>query len=145
MVTGLNLRRPYNEDYLQFIMVASRLLSSSLNTILSHEEDIGRQEKAIANAEAMKLEPKQQLNESQRVIERNNWKFQRFAERTDIGIFIIDVNGIYTYRNAVWYSILDPENRDIGLSEAWEELIDDESREFGQAKFDMLTETKQHQ
>jgi hypothetical protein len=98
MVIGLNPRRPYDSDYLQFILVASRLLSTSLTSILLHEEDIGRREQAIANAEAMKFTLRQQLLESQRETERNVFKFQRFAEGADIGIFILDTNGVYSYR-----------------------------------------------
>jgi PAS domain-containing protein len=33
-------------------------------------------------------------------------RFQRFAERADIGIFILDMDGVYSYRNEAWYSIL---------------------------------------
>lgn len=56
MVIGLNPRRPNSDDYHKFILVASRLLSTSLTSILLHEEDIGRRERTIANAEAMKFE-----------------------------------------------------------------------------------------
>ncbi|KAH7383344.1 hypothetical protein BKA66DRAFT_492648 [Pyrenochaeta sp. MPI-SDFR-AT-0127] len=145
MIIGLNPRRPYTEDYMQFIMVASRLLSTSLTSILLHVEDIRRRERTIANAEAMKYQLRQELIESKREAERNHTKFQRFAERADIGIFIIDMKGIYTYRNAAWYNILNPDNRDIELSEAWGALIDDEYVEIGQARFAKLIETKQHQ
>jgi len=106
MVIGLNPRRPYNDDYHQFILIATRLLSTSLTSILLHEEDIGRRERTIANAEAMKLELKQQLAETQKEVERSALKFQRFAERADIGIFILDMDGVYSYRNEAWYSIL---------------------------------------
>lgn len=145
MVIGLNPRRPYDEDYLQFILVASRLLSTSLTSILLHEEDIGRRERTIANVEAMRTELKKQLLESQKAAERNVWKFKRFAERADIGIFIIGKDGVYSYRNDAWYSILAPHYRDIVLDDAWEALIDDEYVQTGQAKFAALMETKQHQ
>jgi hypothetical protein len=52
---------------------------------LLHEEDIGRRERTIANAEAMKLELKQQLIATEKEVERSALKFQRFAERADIG------------------------------------------------------------
>ncbi|KAF2128014.1 hypothetical protein P153DRAFT_319207 [Dothidotthia symphoricarpi CBS 119687] len=145
MVIGLNPRRPHDEDYLQFILVASRLLSTSLTSILLHEEDIGRRERTIANAEAMKFQLKQQLLESQKEVERSASKFQRFAERADVGIFLIDMNGVYSYRNDAWYTILDPDTSNLGLGEAWGALIDDEYASMGQAKFEKLVETKQHQ
>jgi PAS domain-containing protein len=145
MVVGLNPRRPYDDDYHQFILVASRLLSTSLTSILLHEEDIHRRERTIENAEAMKLELKQQLLETQKEAERSALKFQHFAERADIGIFILDMDGVYSYRNQAWFDILAPKSRDLELSQAWDALIDDEYIPLGQAKFEALMETKQHQ
>lgn len=147
VVMGLNPRRPYDEDYKQFILVATRLLSATLTSIASHEEDIRRRERAIANAEATKYDLKRQLVESQKEAERNVSKFQRFAERSDVGIFIIrKSDGVYTYRNEAWFTILDPSiDRNIDLGEAWGALIDDEYAPVGQASFAALLETKQHQ
>jgi len=145
MVIGLNPRRPYDDDYRQFVMLANRLLSTSLSSILLHEEDIHRRERTIAHAESMKLDLTQQLSESQKKLERSVLKFQRFAERADIGIFIVDMAGVYSYRNEAWYHILSPDDREIKLEEAWGALIDDEYVGLGQAKFAALVETKQHQ
>ncbi|KAH7076289.1 hypothetical protein FB567DRAFT_478898 [Paraphoma chrysanthemicola] len=145
MVIGLNPRRPYDDDYHQFILIACRLLSTSLTSILLHEEDIHRREHAIANAEAMKLELKQQLLETQKEAERGALKFQRFAERSDIGIFILDMEGVYSYRNEAWFTILGPDDREIRLGAAWDALIDDEYIGLGQQKFETLISTKEHQ
>ncbi|KAI2487400.1 BaeS Signal transduction histidine kinase [Pyrenophora tritici-repentis] len=145
MVIGLNPRRPFDEDYLQFILVTSRLLSTCLTSILLHEEDIGRRERTIANAEAMKYQLKEQLTLSQQEAERNVSKFKRFAERADVGIFLIGMDGIYSYRNEAWYNILGTVAQDVGLEEAWTLLIDEEYHELGRRKFKELKETKQHQ
>ncbi|KAI4941458.1 hypothetical protein J4E86_010491 [Alternaria arbusti] len=145
MVIGLNPRRPFDEDYLQFIMVASRLLSTCLTSILLHEEDIGRRERTIANAEAMKSQLKEQLTLSQAESERNFSKFKRFAERADIGIFLIGMDGVYSYRNEAWFEMLGPVDPATDLADAWSKLIDDDFVEMGQAKFEELVETKQHQ
>jgi PAS domain-containing protein len=145
LVIGLNPRRPYNDDYHEFILVASRLLSTSLTSILLHEEDIGRRERTIANAEAMKMELRQQLLATQKEVERSALKFKRFAERADVGIFILDMDGIYSYRNQAWFDILAPKDRGIELGEAWNELIDEEYVGLGQAKFETLIKTRQHQ
>ena len=120
-------------------------MSTSLTSILLHEEDINRRERAIANAEAMKLELKQQLINTQQEVERSIFKFQRFAEGADIGIFILGLNGKYSYRNDAWYSILGAGDRDIELTPAWEALIDDEYIPIGQARFQALIDTKEHQ
>ncbi|KAL1793721.1 hypothetical protein ACET3X_008703 [Alternaria dauci] len=145
MVIGINPRRPFDEDYLQFILVASRLLSTCLTSILLHEEDIGRRERTIANAEAMKFQLKHQLTLSQQESERNISKFKRFAERADIGIFLIGMDGVYSYRNEAWFEMLGPVDPSIGLDDAWKMLIDDDFVEMGQLKFEELIKTKQHQ
>ena len=145
VIVGLNPRRPYDNDYYHFVSTASRSLSTSLASILVHEEDIRRRELAIANAETMRLELKQQLLNTQIEVERSVFKFQRFAEGADIGIFILGLNGIYSYRNEAWYSILGADDRDIELAPAWEALIDDEYIPIGQARFQELIDTKEHQ
>lgn len=147
MVLGLNPRRPYDDVYRHFILVMARLLSTSLTSMLLHEEDIHRRERAMENAEIMKSELTLQLAATQKEVERSALKFKRFAERADIGIFIVGTNGIYSYRNDAWWRILDPnyDNRDIQLDDAWDALIDDEYICLGQEKFKKVIETRQHQ
>lgn len=145
LILGVNPRRPYDNEYRRFILVASRLLSTSLTSIMLHDEEIRRRERAIEQAEAMKLDLKQQLNESQKEVERGMLKFQRFAERADIAIFIIGIDGVYSYRNDAWFTILNPDDRDIQLEDAWGALIDEEYVDIGQLKFEELVRTKQHQ
>ena len=147
MVIGLNPRRPYDDDYRHFIMVAARLISTSLTSIMSHEEDIHRRERTIENAELMKEELRQQLATTQKEAERSAMKFKRFAESADIGIFIVGLNGIYSYRNDAWWRILDPDYtaRDVELNDAWTALIDEDHIQSGKEKFEALVETKQHQ
>jgi len=108
-----NPRRPYNNDYTQFIQVTSRLLATSLASILLHKEDLRRRERAIANTEAVKNELREQLSESDKEIKRSLIKFQRFAERADISIFILDINGPYIYRNDAWYRTCAPKDPNV--------------------------------
>ena len=145
MVLGLSPRRPYDQEYSQFVHVATRLASMSLTSIVLHEEDIGRRERAITTAELIKSELRQQLEESQKEVDRGHSKFQRFAERSDIGIFILNMEGVYTYRNQAWFDILKPDNREIELDEAWGALIDESHIAMGQAKFEALAITKEPQ
>jgi hypothetical protein len=55
------------------------------------------------------------------------------------------MEGVYSYRNQAWFDILAPKDEDIELSGAWDELIDDEYQAMGQARFETLIQTKQHQ
>ena len=93
----------------------------------------------------MKYQLRQQLTQSQLESERNLSKFRRFAERADIGIFLVDMDGVYSYRNEAWFEMLSPKNRDISLEEAWDEIVDDDFIDIGHAKFKQLIETKEHQ
>jgi PAS domain-containing protein len=145
LILGLTPCRPYDNEYEDFVLVISRILSTSLRSTLLHEEDIGRREQAIANAEAMKLKLQRQLLESQKATERHSFRFKRFIERVDVGVFIIGMDGVYKYRNEAWYNILKPADPNIVLQDAWAALIDDEYVAFGQRKFEALAETKQHQ
>lgn len=147
MVFGMNPRRPYDDDYRHFVLVASRLLSTSLTSIILHEEDINRRERTIKHSEIMKQELRNQLAVTQKEAERSAMKFQRFAESADIGIFIVGLDGIYSYRNEAWWRILYPDyhRHDIDLPDAWVTLIDDKHILTGQQKFTTLIETKEHQ
>lgn len=106
---------------------------------------MGRRERTIAIAEAMKLDLSQQLRESQKELERSVTKFQRFAEGADVGIFILGLDGVYSYRNPAWFNICDPDHDEFDLDKAWEEIVDDEYSPVGQAKFAELVATKQLQ
>jgi hypothetical protein len=48
-------------------------------------------------------------------------------------------------QNEAWFNIFCPEDQGVALAEAWNALIDDEHIELGQAKFEALMVTKQHQ
>lgn len=125
--------------------MASRLLSTSLASIVLHEEDIDRRERAIITAESIKAELRQQLLASQKEADRNHAKFTRFAERSDIGIFVINMDGAYLFRNEAWYSITSAQDRELSHASAWDALVDDEYILEGQARFEALKATKQHQ
>lgn len=69
-------RRPYDKAYSHFVHEAARLVSASLTSLILHEKDIGRREKAINTAELIKTELRQQLAESQLEADRGHTKFQ---------------------------------------------------------------------
>lgn len=69
-------RRPYDKAYSQFVYEAARLVSAPLTSLILHEKDIGRREKAITTAELIKTELRQRLAESQLEADRGHTKFQ---------------------------------------------------------------------
>ncbi|KAK8179682.1 hypothetical protein BC567DRAFT_248924 [Phyllosticta citribraziliensis] len=122
LVVGINPRRPYDEDYQKFMSVTSRLLATCGASVVLHEEDIRQREKMITQAELMKANLTEQLIVSQKEAERNEKKFQRFAERADVGIFIVGSDGRFTYRNKAWFNVAQLSEDLIDFRETWREL-----------------------
>ncbi|KAK7625083.1 hypothetical protein IWX48DRAFT_547713 [Phyllosticta citricarpa] len=122
LVVGINPRRPYDEDYQKFMCVTSRLLATCGASVVLHEEDIRQREKMITQAELIKANLTEQLIVSQKEAERNEKKFQRFAERADVGIFIVGSDGRFTYRNKAWFNVAQLSEDLIDFRETWREL-----------------------
>ncbi|KAL5118757.1 hypothetical protein ACEQ8H_003260 [Pleosporales sp. CAS-2024a] len=100
LILGINPRRPFDDDYRQFVQVMLRLLATSLASIVLFDEEVRKNEKAIGRAAQLQ----EQLLDELQLKEK---RFQRFAERADIAIFITDPIGNYTYRNQRWYDIFE--------------------------------------
>ncbi|KAF1917679.1 putative histidine kinase HHK11p [Ampelomyces quisqualis] len=112
LVLGTNPRRPFDETYQQFVHVMLRLLATSLASVVLFEEEVRQNEKAIGQASAMQ---EQLLTE----LQTKEKRFQRFAERADVAIFIMDASGKYTYRNQRWYDIFEVAATDDDVMSAW--------------------------
>ncbi|EFQ90281.1 hypothetical protein CFE70_006075 [Pyrenophora teres f. teres 0-1] len=112
LIIGINPRRPFDEDYQQYLHVMVRLLATSLASIVLFEDEVRQREKDIIQATQIQeqLMAEIQLKEN---------KFQRFAERSDVAIFITDPAGAYTYRNQRWYEIFEVASVDTNATEAW--------------------------
>lgn len=95
VILGVNPRRPFDDNYQKFVHVMLRLMATSLASVALFDAEVRQKEKAIENAANLQ---QQLLNE----IEAKEKKFQSFAERSDVGIFIMDALGKYTYRNRRW-------------------------------------------
>jgi hypothetical protein len=95
VIIGVNPRRSFDESYQKFVHVMLRLMATSLASVVLFEAEVKQKEKAIENAANLQ---RQLLNE----IGAKEKKFQSFAERSDVAIFIMDAVGSYTYRNRRW-------------------------------------------
>lgn len=96
VILGVNPRRPFDDNYQKFVHVMLRLFATSLASVALFDAEVIQKEKAIENAANLQ---QQLLNE----IEAKEKKFQSFAERSDVAIFIMDAMGRYTYRNRRWW------------------------------------------
>jgi PAS domain-containing protein len=112
LILGINPRRPFDEEYKQFVHVMMRLLATSLASVVLFDEEVRQKEKAIGQA----AELQEQLLAELQIREK---RFQRFAERADVAIFILDATGKYTYRNQRWYDIFEVAVGDDEVMGAW--------------------------
>jgi len=119
LVIGINPRRPFDEDYQQYLHVMVRLLATSLASIVLFEDEVRQREKDIIQATQIQeqLMAEIQLKEN---------RFQRFAERADVAIFITDPAGGYTYRNQRWYEIFEVASTETNATEAWYKIVFEE-------------------
>lgn len=95
VILGINPRRPFDENYQKYVHVMLRLISTSLASVALFDAEVRQKEKAIENAALLQ---KQLLDE----LQAKEKKFQSFAERSDVAIFIMNSVGQYTYRNRRW-------------------------------------------
>ncbi|KAF2729271.1 hypothetical protein EJ04DRAFT_537938 [Polyplosphaeria fusca] len=131
LILGVNPRRPFDDDYEQFIHVINRLLATSLASVVLFNEEIRQRENAIGQAAKFQ---EQLLAE----LKLNEKKFQRFAERSDVAIFITDMNGKYTYRNERWFDIFKIAVDQDDLAAAWNNIVFPEDHAYCERLFQKL-------
>ncbi|KAF9697857.1 hypothetical protein EKO04_004056 [Ascochyta lentis] len=116
IILGINPRRPFDENYQKFVHVTLRLLATSLASVALFDAEVRQKEKAIENAAALQ---KQLLDE----IQAKEKKFQSFAERSDVAIFIMDAVGKYVYRNRRWYDMFEIAADVVDAAQAWLSIV----------------------
>jgi PAS domain-containing protein len=116
LILGINPRRPFDEDYQQFLHVMVRLLATSLASVVLFDEEVRQKEQAIGQAAMIqeKLLAELQVKEK---------RFQRFAARADIAIFILDPAGNFTYRNERWYDMFEVAATENDAMGAWANIV----------------------
>ncbi|KAF2816750.1 uncharacterized protein BDZ99DRAFT_374694 [Mytilinidion resinicola] len=138
IILGLNPRRPYDEDYENFIGVMSRLLATSLASVVLFEEEMRQREDTIEETTKIQHLLADKLLQSQREVEIREQKFQRFAERTDVAIFICLPTGKYTYRNQRWFDMFSSAVLYEDVTQAWSAVVTPEDLKFCESVFSAL-------
>ena len=131
LILGINPRRPFDDHYQRFVHVMMRLLATSLASIVLIDEEVRQRETAIQNAASVQ----EQLLAKLQMEER---KFQKFAERADIAIFVVDPTSQYTYRNHRWYEIFEIAAHAQNAAEAWQVIAFPEDIVFCEGIFQQL-------
>jgi signal transduction histidine kinase/CheY-like chemotaxis protein len=131
LIIGLNPRRPFDDDYQQYLQVMVRLLATSLASVVLFEEEVRQRENAIAQAAQIQ----EQLMAE---IKLEEGKFQRFAERSDVAIFIMNPAGDYTYRNQRWYDMFEMARFHTNAREAWNVIAFEEDIAHCESQFKQI-------
>jgi signal transduction histidine kinase/CheY-like chemotaxis protein len=102
---GLNPRRPYDNDYKQFIALLHQKLTSSLASTVLLEEEARRGRNAAAQAAYDTAMLQSKLAWQTEQANQSIQNFQAVAEFIPVGMSINDSKGNITFANDAWYRI----------------------------------------
>ncbi|CAG9995643.1 unnamed protein product [Clonostachys byssicola] len=102
---GLNPRRPYDNDYRQFISLLHQKLTSSLASTVLLEEEARRGRNAVAQATHDTAMLQRKLAWQTEQTNKSLQNFEAVAEFIPVGMSITDNHGNVTFANDAWYRI----------------------------------------
>ncbi|KAK7209820.1 hypothetical protein V2G26_016998 [Clonostachys chloroleuca] len=102
---GLNPRRPYDNDYRQFISLLHQKLTSSLASTVLLEEEARRGRNAVAQATHDTAMLQRELAWQTEQTNKSLQNFEAVAEFIPVGMSITDNHGNVTFANDAWYRI----------------------------------------
>ncbi|KAF4124782.1 Signal transduction histidine kinase [Geosmithia morbida] len=102
---GLNPRRPYDNDYRQFISLLNQKLTSSLASTVLLEEEARRGRNAAAQAEYDTAMLQKKLAFQTEQANQSIQNFKAVAEFIPVGMSFIDNQGNVTFANDAWYRL----------------------------------------
>ncbi|KAK3363394.1 hypothetical protein B0T25DRAFT_39636 [Lasiosphaeria hispida] len=105
LLLGLNPRRPYDNDYRQYISLLSQKLTTSLASTVLLEEEARRGRNAAEEAAFDQAQLKEKLAASTREANESIQMFEAVAEFVPVGMCFGDHLGNLTFANDAWYKI----------------------------------------
>jgi PAS domain-containing protein len=106
LVLGLNPRRPYDNDYRQYISLLSQKLATSLASVVLLEEETRRGRNAAEQAAFDQAMLKEKLEVQTKEANESMQMFEAVAEFVPVGMCFGDAHGNITYANDAWYKIM---------------------------------------
>ncbi|THV79850.1 hypothetical protein D6D29_06570 [Aureobasidium pullulans] len=112
VVIGLNPRRSYDDDYQRYTRLWSQQLATSAASVVLLEQENKRQ---------MRLKAQLSINET---------RFSRFAEMSNVAMWIVNPSGVLIYGNQSWYEQMDVTEGTPGEKglPAWADCVSDDTR-----------------
>ncbi|KAI0125261.1 hypothetical protein BJ170DRAFT_585113 [Xylariales sp. AK1849] len=139
LVLGINPRRPYDNDYQQFISLLSRNLATTLASTVLLEGEARRNRKIAEQAAYDREKLKEKL--AVQTKEANEWvsKFQTIAELIPVGMCFGDPEGHITFANDTWHLITGvPKSDSITLDAFLSRVVEEDrqavSRAYGELR-----------
>lgn len=105
LLLGLNPRRPYDNDYRQYISLLSQKLATSLASIMLLEEEAKKGRSAAEQAAFDQAMLQEKLEVQTKEANESMQMFETVAEFVPVGMCFGDPEGNITYANDAWYKI----------------------------------------
>ncbi|KAF4985734.1 hypothetical protein FGRMN_11115 [Fusarium graminum] len=141
---GLNPRRPYDNDYRQFISLLNQKLTSSLASTVLLEEEARRRRNITEQAAYNNAMLKQRLEYQTEQTERSMQMFTAVADFIPVGMCFVDVEGNITFANDAWHRITGCPRGPIAQGALLESVLEEDKEKVVQAykdvrEFDTVT------
>lgn len=105
LLLGLNPRRPYDNNYQQYVALLNQKLTTSLASTVLLEEEARRGRNMAEQAAYEQAMLKQKLDAQTKEATESVQKFEVVAEFIPVGMCFGDIQGNIGYANAAWYRI----------------------------------------
>ncbi|KAL9566454.1 hypothetical protein ACKAV7_009369 [Fusarium commune] len=134
---GLNPRRPYDNDYRQFISLLSQKLTSSLASTVLLEEEARRRRNITEQAAYDNAMLTQRLEYQTEQTERSMQTFTAVADFIPVGMCFVDVEGNITFANDAWHRITGCPRGPIMQSALLESVLEEDKQKVIRAYKDV--------
>ncbi|KAJ4380375.1 hypothetical protein N0V85_008785 [Neurospora sp. IMI 360204] len=105
LLLGLNPRRPYDNDYRQYILLLSQKLTTSLASVVLLEEEARRGRNAAEQAAYDQAMLKEKLAVQTKEANESIKMFEALVEFVPVGMCFGDPQGNITFANDAWYKM----------------------------------------
>ncbi|KAH8169949.1 histidine kinase-, DNA gyrase b-, and HSP90-like ATPase domain-containing protein [Sarocladium implicatum] len=112
---GLNPRRPYDNDYRQFISLLNQKLASSLASTVLLEEEARRRRTAAQQAEYDRQTLELKLRQQTEQVNLSGQFLLAVAEFLPVGVSFGDLDGNVLYANDAWHRLVPGHEKDAPL------------------------------
>lgn len=112
---GLNPRRPYDNDYRQFISLLNQKLASSLASTVLLEEESRRRRSAAQQAEYDRQTLELKLRQQTEQVNLSGQFLLAVAEFLPVGVSFGDLDGNVLYANDAWHRLVPGHKKDAPL------------------------------